>query len=340
MLRWTLGTGVSLDRALDRRPAPHVLRRDALGYTRTIWHEFRARQALDFVESPGEAPYSLSRSSFYGKLVTLPGYLSPASFSRGFHDGELSDLAVEVDASEHGGGIHVTADTFLAGVHVQSMQARDGAPRGIAATFGTDLGYEFLLSSAHRYRDTEQALAEPEPPLSYHVPTREEQLGAVHLPGAAIDWHVRAPGLALSVEVRANPSFGGFGAPAFYDWAARNPAERGKHILHRQGYFYGWGGFGSLAGRLALGPLRVAASLTYARTTSLQGLDRHSEQVTDDVSASSERLSYDAALGVAATSLPLELELEFGVQEVRSEVQGFHRRARALRRGFALTLPF
>jgi hypothetical protein len=338
--RWVLGTGVTLDRKLDQRPAPAVASRDALGFSSRIWHRFQVEYALHLVDSPGQPQYLRHGAGLYAKLVTLPGYLGPRSYGRGFHRAELSDFSVGSEVSEHGVGLSVKADTMLAGYHAQTAAVSARGVSVAAATFGTSMAYEFFLSSANRYNDFEQAIRQPDPPLRHHVPKRNEQLGAVHFPGLAVDWHVLSPDVNLSVAARAQPSFGGLGAPAFYDWAAANLDEKGKHVMHRQGYFYGWGGAGSLAGHLELGPLHARGAMSYARYRSQQGLDRHVERITADVHARGDALFYGASLGVQPSFSPLAVSAEFGVRRWRSVVEGFERSGHAVHRGIAATTTF
>lgn len=336
--RWLLGTGVALDRTLDGRPPPLIRSRDALGFSSKIWHEFQLGTSFDLVESQGLDSYFRNRISFFARLVTLRDYLGPKSFGRGFYHAEISDFSLGTEVSEHGVGMYSGADTVLAGYHVQDMDQGPDGPRGVAATFGTSVGYAFMLSIANRYRAFEEAIDLPDPRLKHHVPQRREQLGSAHLPGVAVDWHARAPKVEVSVSARVNPSFGGIAAPAFYDWAAANLDEKGKHVTHRQGYFYGWGPAGSVRGRLAAGPMQATGNVSYVKYDSHDGLDRHVERITVDTKASGDVLFYGASLGFRLA--PLVVSAEFGVRRWRSEVEGFEREARSVHRGLNLETTF
>jgi hypothetical protein len=282
------------------------------------------------VRSPHSDPYFAQRLGIGARFVTLPGYLGPKSFGRGFYQAEFSDFVLQSEVSGHGAGVDVQSDTLLAGYHTQSMRGGYYRPSGVAATFGVSLRYRFLRSKANSMVQFRQAAALPSPDLSYHVPTRAEQYSALHLPGAAFDWQARLPALEVSLRARAQPSFAGFGAPAFYDYAASHLEQRSKHILHRQGYFYGWGGAYSLAGRMRLGPANVTGHASYAGYVSQQGLDRHIERVTDDVRARGQLLEYGAGVALSPPRLPVSLGLGFDVRSWRSEVAGFERRGRAV----------
>lgn len=338
--RWSVGIPVTLDRAIDGRPPPRVTSRDTLGFTRQIWHRFELSGGALFVDSPHTDRSVLGRTNFSARLATLPDYLAAVDRSRFFYMAEISDLSVGAEASRHGAGFTATADTLLAGFHSQQLESSSDQPRGTAITTGVSVAYRYLRSEANRYREFVEAEALPDPNLSHHVPTTAEQFAAFHLPGPAIDWHVLAPDLVLYLGARAHPDFVGFGAPAFYDWAAANLDEKGKHILHRQGYFHGWGASGELAGRLQLGPLRAAGNLFCGRYISQDGLDRHVERITSDVRSHGQLLYYGASVGVKPPVLPLVLSVDYGVRHWSSEVEGHVRRARGVAKGLSATLEF
>lgn len=338
--RWLLGMGVALDRSLDGRARPRVIRRDNLGFSRQIWHEFALRYGVSVNETPSEDEYARYRVGLSGRLVTLPGYLQPGSMLRGFHRAEISDFSMSVEASRHGAGLLVGADTIVAGVHLQDMQRTGRDVTGQALSAGSSMGFAFLRSSANRYRGVERAVAAPDPPMSWHTPHSREQYSGFHLPGLALDAHLRRRWGGLELGGRLQPSFGGLGAPAFYDWAAANLDEKGKHILHRQGYFYGWGPAMSAKAALALGPLRARFDLSYARYDSQEGYDRHIERITVDVPAEGDFLQYEGSLGVSPAGTPVSVSLDYGVRRFRSEVESFERTTRVVERGLSATWTF
>lgn len=340
MARWALGSGVALDRALDGRPPPHVTERDDLGLTRRIWHEFDATAGIRFAESPGVPDYTLGQAGMVARLVTLPGYLEPRSFGVGFYGAEISDFSFSVEGSEHGVGLEFRADTLLAGYHVQSMSLVGGELHGAAATFGVSMAYDYLRSEANRYASREHIDGLPAPDLSYHVPISAEQYAALQWPGPAVDYRASAPGIDVAVSARAYPSFAGFGAPSFYDWVADNLEERTKHALHRQGYFYGWGGMGMLRGSLRLGPLVLAGHASYASYVSHDGLDRHVERLTVDVPARGELMMYGASLGIRPLDLPVTVAADYDVRSWYSEVGGYEARDRLSTRGISARIEF
>jgi Domain of unknown function (DUF3943) len=339
-LRWLLGTGVALDRTLDGRPPPRVTSLDNLGFSRQIWHEFSIQYGAASIATPGEPDYARYFAGVSGRLVTLRGYGRAGSFGRGFYGAEVSDFSFASEASRYGGGLLVEADTLLAGYHAQSIERISHVDRGSSVTLGSGVGYEYFRSSANRYATVEEAVALPRPALGSHTPIDREQFAAFDLPGIGADFRSLGAWGSFDVSSRLEPSFGGLGAAAFYDWTAANPDEQGKHVLHKHGYFYGWGGSLRFRARLALGAFRARFDLKYATYQSLDGRDRFQERVTADAHASGDVLRYAGSLGVAPGSGAVNIALELGGRRFRSKVGEFERTASSVERGVSATWTF
>lgn len=340
LARWVLGTGVAIDRAWDGRAKPRVRSRDNLGFSRAIWHRFELEYGVHAVQAPGVATYARYYAGLSARLVTLPGYLTPRSFGRPFFAAEMADFSIGLEGSGYGSGLSLSADTTLVGYHEQRLTGHSGSLRGHALTLGSSLGYRYFRSSANRYRSVEQAAALPEPKVKYHEANRREQYAALDLPGLIADgyWLWGSGGVELTARVQ--PSFAGLMASAFYDFSAANPQQIGKHILHSQGYFYGWGPSAALDARLALGPLRGRFRLLYGAYHSQQGLDRHPEEVTNDEPAWGDVLFYSGSLGVAPGNGAVSMGFEGGVRRFRSRVGSFERTARSEQAGVTATWTF
>ena len=339
-LRWLLGTGVALDRTLDGRAPPHVTRRDELGFSREIWHEFSAQYGVLAISSAGESSYARYAVGASARLVSLRGYGRVGSFARGFHGAEISDFSLTSEASRYGGGLLVEADTVLAGYHVQNIERVSHVTRGSSVTVGTGVGYEYLRSSANHYASVEQAISGLRPQFGSHTPIAREQFAALDLPGVAADFRRFGGWGSFDLSSRLEPSLGGLGAAAFYDWEAANPEAQSKHVLQKHGYFYGWGGSLRLRARLALGAWRAGFELKYAAYQSIDGRDRFQESVTNDQHVSGDLLRYAATLGVAPGAGAVNVALQLGGRRFRSRAADFSRTASAVERGVSATWTF
>jgi len=338
-LRALLGSGVALDRALDGRAAPRVTSRDNLGFSAQIWHDFELRYGVGEMPSRGESSYARAGLRAAGKLVTLPGYGKAGRAARWFHGAELSSFALSTEHSRYGSGLALSADTMLVGYHARDLTREAGEVLGDWLTVGSSLGYDYLRSSANRDLAVEAAVALPEPDLAYHAPNRREQYSALQLPGISAEFRVARHAASVEGSARLQPSFAGLGAPAFYEWAAANRQEVSKHILHRQGYFYGWGGAAHASLQAAWRALRARFDLSYAAYASQDGLDRHADELTVDVHATGSFRSYRAALGIAPRP-DWTIALELGERRFHSEVGGFPLTSRSVERGLSAELRF
>jgi hypothetical protein len=317
--RLVLGTGVQLDRFVDGDEARVPRARDSLGLTSAIWHDFAFRYTLSASRGATSRESSVHDLGFSGRLVSIPGYLRPGDFGFLFQRADVTSLEVWSEGSTHGAGMGVYADTMLVGYHAQQVGGTREVPHGYAATVGTSLAYRFLDSAAHGFA---------------------EKLSVIHFPGLAFDWSAVAEHIGLHVSARTNLDFAALGTPAYADWAEANPDERGKAILRRQGYFYGFGGSASATGKLELGPVRIGGDVYYGRYRSQEGLERHPEKMTVDVPADGSVMIARASLGVAPPGLPIEVGVRTGVRRWKTQVGGFPERRTAMDQGLSVTAAF
>lgn len=317
--QWTLGTGVQLDRALDGTEASAVPARDQLGLTRAIWHDFVFDYGIYSARTETPSELAVHRLGFQGKLVSLPGYLRPGRFGAFFHEAEISSLDLALEESMHAGGFSLHADTILLGYHEQALSGTGLRGTGHAVTLGTSIGHRFLDSGAHRFA---------------------ERFAALHLPGLAFDWHALSRLASAVASLRLHPDFAGVGALAQADWQQANPDERGKAVLRGQGYFHGWGGSVDASARLRLGPLRLDGDFLFGRYWSQDGLERHPRKMTVDAPAEGRVLWLRGSAGIQPPDLPVAVGVASGVRRWDSEVGGYRRRARAVERGFWMSVAF
>jgi len=317
--QWTLGTGVQIDRLVEGplRRKPHA--RDALGLTSAIWHDFAFHYAVSAARGQTASEVAVHDLGFRGRLVSIPGYLRPGSFGHFFHRADVTDLDVWTEASPRGVGMGLHADTLLLGYHAQQIGGTVSHSHGHAATVGASLAYRFLDSAAHGFA---------------------ERLALLHLPGPGFDWHALARDIRLSVRARAHPDFAAVVALAQADWQQAYPDERGKAVLRNQGYFYGWGGSGSLSGAAEFGPLRLGAETWYGRYWSQEGLERHPEGLTVDTPAEASVFSAQGSIGLSPPGTPITVGATAAVRRWDSTVGEFRRQARSVSRGLYVEATF
>jgi hypothetical protein len=338
--QWSLGTGVQLDRALDGVDAPPVRERDQLGLTSDIWHEFEFDSTLHLAHGHRPGEYLLGGAGLRGRLVSLPGYLRPGSMGRFFRNADISSLGLRTELSRHGAGVELVSDTLLCGYHAQEIRGVHAPAHGYAATLGASIAFRFLESEAHNLAEELGAVYTPEPSIEFNKHKFNEQLSVAHLPGPGVDWQVLARGVRLEASLRAHPDFAGVGALAFSDWAEAYPDERGKAILLKQGYFYGWGASSELSARLSLGPLRLQGGVFYGRYWSQEGFERQPQKLTVDVPAEAMVLFYRGGLALQPPELPVAVGFGAAARRWDTSVGGFRRTARVMSRGLDVSVWF
>lgn len=317
--QWTLGTGVRLDRAWDGREPRMPRARDHLGLTADIWHAFEVHAAAHAVETRDGREHGLYSGGFSGTLVSLPGFRRPGRFARFFSRADLASVSVSGEGSVHGGGAEVTADTLLVGYHEQALQGTLRPTAGHSATFGLSTAFRFLDSRSNGFR---------------------EQLGLVHFPGPGVDWFAVGGPVQVELRARAHADFAGAGVLDYEEWKQAHPGEFGKHILRKEGYFYGWGGSTELSGRIQVGPFKLRGGLFYGRYRSQEGLNRWQERITIDVPAGSEFLEYDGSFQVEPLGLPVAVGVSTSLRRWNTWVGETTQYARALSWGGELTVRF
>jgi hypothetical protein len=240
---------------------------DALGYASGLWHDFAADYGLSSLRREDGSSLLLNRFRAAGVFRAFPGYRSEGSYSRWFHQAEVSRLELLVEASTKGTGFTVETDTTLVGYAYQNLSA-SGA--GSSHALGLAVGYSY-----------QNSLAKGE----------DERRAWVGLPGVATDFYWAGSGLSSTFELRAFPVFAGVSSPAFGRFLSGRDGVRSKTVLDREGYFYGWGFAGQARAQQRFGVLNNDVSLRAESVWSEEGLDRDQESVTEDTKATDLRAS-------------------------------------------------
>lgn len=266
--RWIVTPLRRAHNALDDR---EVLRAgtepDALGLSDDIWHRFHLSSGVSFGSAAGDVlpgddrTLGLGDLRASGELAAIPGFLRSRHLRRWFADGNLSSASIRVTGSSDGFGIELAADLMLLGWHRQDLDA-DGA--GSATTIGLDLAYRYRRELLGVWVD---------------------RLALMHLPGLAVDHHLRFPRASVRARVRANPDFAGLHPRSYHEWDELHPDLEEKTILSKHGYYYGWGATARLEVDAKLPRVELGGSIAYSKYASIDGIDRAQEDVSFDVEA-------------------------------------------------------
>jgi hypothetical protein len=304
--RWTLATNRAAHNwlyGIDRLRAQ--TRADHLGLSSDIWHRFQLATGVVSAQMSGDLPPNstgsrrptLLRLSATSDLAGIPGYLTAPELARGFASGNVSSARFHVELGDEEIGLDFAADVLLLGYHRQRF---DEESVGSATTIGLDLGY--------RYR---RELLGP----------FVERLSQTHLPGLALDHHIRRGAWWARARVRASYDFAGIHARAYDEWRAQQPSDIvEKTILRRHGYYYGWGPSARAELEVTGSNLSVGGSIALAKYASQDGYDRSQELVTVDVPADDSMIDTAAWLRIGSPDRRAYIEARFERHDDTSHV--------------------
>jgi len=291
--RWTLGLPDALHGAIDHRTGLRAgTTPDALGFSSDIWHRFELSAGLVRAQASGDAAPVGAADRVVApdlrataELVALPGFLRAGHRGRTFGDANVTSLRFAMAVAPDVVAVDLDSDTFLAGIHSQSIDTRGGS----ATLIGIDLGYRFRHERFGGFSD---------------------RIAQLHFPGLGIDHYVLGAGGArwLRARARFNADFAGVNAAAYPTWKATHVNDVDKTVLRKQGYYYGWGASTRLDVEVHTRHVAAGIAFRYGRYDSHEGLDRNQEDVTNDVDAHDTTRDAEAWLRISPMAGRLYLE--------------------------------
>ncbi len=298
--QWSFGTATTLHRHWDGVPS------GASGAEGdgAVWHRFS--WGYGFADSevsllPTTLPVHRYRAR--GEFVDLPGYRLPGARDSWFSNLEVSEMRADVAFSRVGTGLDLFAQSVLAGRYLQRLEVDpERGLSGWSMIFGTNLAYRYRSSAARGF---------------------DERWAALHLPGAAVMFWAASGPFRIELAARGNLDFVGMSALAYDAWRVEHSERRGKSILRKQGYFYGWGPSTQWELSVAHGPVQAFGTLLATAVHSDDALDRAQELLTVDERAHSTVVEWDAGLGVRVPEVPLVGSLRYGESRWSSWVEGY-----------------
>jgi hypothetical protein len=245
------------------------------------------------------------------RLVTLPGYGRPGSgsgYSRLPLDNEFRiSLSFNERLVEE---LSARTRCVLSGWWWKNVRADEsGALHGAEYWLGWVTAWDLFQKKTIAPYDGDE-LGMTDPWFVREQPTRyTDKLSSIHIIGPAFNWSGYAGGLAARLDLEATLDFSMINSLAYNDYSAGHDVWGVKTTLHNWGYYYSLGY--TLGGRLDLryGALRFESGVRYQRFSSIQGLDRFQDKITDDSRLSDSRLVYSAGLSAAIPRTPLFLSL-------------------------------
>ncbi len=318
-LRWGLALGESGHRAWDGvvTEAPGAV--DTRGYTTDLWHRFDAGYSVAFSDhESGIAP--VHAYAFSGEFVGMPGYHGVGRAERWFYQLEFSRLDLQVMTSAEGSGLALDSEVIVAGhYHHDHVPRRTARLDGFSSVVGLNVAYGYRASSARGF---------------------DERYAPLSFPGLSTKLWLAEGDLRVEARARANFDFTTMSALSYPIWADENGELRGKTVLRKQGYFYGFGP--STAGKLSVSyrNLELHGSLLAASVHSTEGIDRSQEELEVDERAHSTIVEWDVGARVRVPFTPLAFNMGYQSLRWNSWVEGFTSKANVEQVELGLSLLF
>jgi len=268
---------------------------DHLGFSSDIWHRFVLSTGMAYTRIAGDLSPTrtgsrhpaLGRVIAEGDMATIPGYLTAPVLVRNFKNANVSSARMRLVGGDDAFVLDFGVDTFMLGHHTQRLPAEG---LGTATTVGLDVAYRYRRELIGPY---------------------VERLAQTHLPGFALDHHLRLDGgrVWVRARVRANFDFVGVHALAYPTWRAQQPADiLETSVVQKHKYDYGWGPSTRLDLMVELPNAAAGGSLGAAAYRAQRGYDRRQDELTDDLHIHDRILDWDGWLRVGSTNLRTFLE--------------------------------
>lgn len=270
----TLGFPVWVHRWLDDRRVPSGPA-DELGFSAAYRHRFRLAYLRAGVDDGVTEKSGLDGFDARMSLYAIPGFGRPGETEMLFSAGNLVDVSAWATWDEDGEGAEwvMLVETVLAGYFAQKLVGPAEAVSGSAAVAGIGVGYEH----SQRWR-----------------PEARDRWAMVHMPGPDGTIWAFWNGASVRLHLVMRPTFNAIDSAATGDWKLENPDVQLRSVLHRRGYYYGFGLSGRLELELAYAGASLGGMVRYAYVESFDGADRAQEKVEFDESLDDELVVYSA----------------------------------------------
>ena len=292
---FSFGTGV-LQR-IDGEPRWRARVTGPLGLDASLPHRFESGLAVGRQEATGDDAQGVLRAVVETDLVMIPGFERPGRARRLHTDPAFSQVRVAWTWGEHDViDFEAFARAAVTSWHHKRVDARG---RGHNLLLGLASAYEYGF---HAARDRDQ-------------PRTRDRLAIAHVIGPALDLWLRAGHARLRVGADLYGDYALVRNHAIDDHRALYPDEEVRSTVLRDNYHHAFGV--TAHGRVTATYRGLEARLAYRldRFRSIQGLDRHQDEIVDDYVLHDGRregrlwLGYRVDLG-----LGLALRLEAGIE--------------------------
>jgi hypothetical protein len=262
ILQWVFGAPQNFHRWLDGNPAKRAASTDRFGFRNDIWHQFRLFSGFGvaddtFIAAVGVDTQIIHLPGYGTRLGTVSAFIDETVFTQmgahaSFGEDGVQDLSLFMKAM------------LLGHFHQHLTRSPDGTLSGYSVFIGPATAYEL---NRHNWSQT----------------GFKDIYGIINIVGPAMDvvYYWNRLRLRLSLDVYGD--FAAIRAFALDAFEQVGSLESAKSVLRDQGYYFALGLTSRVQAMLTYGRLEVGTGGRYSYYDSIEILDRHEEEITNDV---------------------------------------------------------
>ncbi len=266
---------------------------DRFGFSTDVWHQFELFAGYGASKSHEANEWrSGPEVGVDFKLVTSDSYAKPGQLDKWYTHGVFNDLTVRSAwGNDEWLDFLFFTRTAFAGYYTQHILPGEhpGELEGYSFFAGAAAAFEFMT---HRFYGIED----------------KEKLAVFDILGFFVDMNIFHKGLRVHASVDAYPNFAAVRPFAIDEFKEQFGLEGAKTVLKDEEYYYALGVTTGAELGIEYGSYKFETGLRYHYFNSIEGRDRHPENVTDDFNLTDQRLSINGSLGYTLPSDLLKIE--------------------------------
>jgi hypothetical protein len=315
-----LNPAVRVNHWLDRKKP------GARDYAQPGWHDFSLFLGARRLARAGQPAETGLHFGFHTRLLMLPEYGQPGDLRRALKDTYFSGISL--DYTTRNGRADETNFSTAAVTWGYFRQKIDGSSGGYSLTVGLGSSFEYFKKRPLETYDSDPVPVKQGYDLHFETPRNfTDKLALVHLAGPVLDWTVFRPGLRLRTVAGAYFDFGLINSYALNAYSELHHTIPGdtiegmKTTISYYGYYYAFGGTLSGQTNLEWGNFRAQALASFGAWSSVDGLDRFQNEVTNNAHLDDNRCRFLLGAGWKVPRTSFELFVRY---------EGIHRWGRLL----------
>jgi Domain of unknown function (DUF3943) len=276
ILKWAFGAPQNIHRALDGTPVSRATSTDRFGFRNDIWHQF---SLFGGVGVAGDT--MIGEIGVESQIIHLPGYgTRPGKVSAAINDTMFTQLRVSSSFSASGlQDVSVFLKVMLFGYfHQHLTRMPNDMLSGYSLLIGPVTAYEL---NTHDWAGTDS----------------NDVYGIIHILGPSMQLMYTQNTLRLRLIMDFSGDFAAIHSFAVDAFEQVGSLEFAKSVLREEHYYYAFGITARAQAMLTYGGVELGVSGRYSYYNSIEGLDRHQDDITNDVRTTDTMASLRTWLG-------------------------------------------